>query len=667
MTDDNVLPGVRQCARPVSSSSTHQADVQQQQPAPDLTFEFCKLKDVGNHQWTVECEATNDCKKGRDYSLGISSSSPAKREMEWEEFGSVKTLSFYVKSLVDKSSRKQHGGFVIIKCVTVRDVEAKQILVLPPRIKSQKTKARSVNINLVLASNLTRAGLYHSMEQTVSLMTQLNTLPSSRTEVLDFSLLQNLGGQRNLAALVSGSVSALSSPSLLANSSAAGRHVSWQGPGCWNTSLALTSLESGPQLLNSTGVSLALCPQHVRLSPRDEVSILLASSQLLTASLSSAHQPYLSVTSIPASGLATDTDSILASYLEAVSSLSHTVTVLTSMSSSDSSQSLPLFIFIPHKVRSIMAESSWQNLIINQNSLVSLLDVHDTLLALLNVTGYSEAEDRWPPHGLLTADLASRQCAGLPRGQFDCVCQPQVTSMDRELMEAVADILASLHNSDLARSTDTVCARLGLEAVVYGEVSTHGPDDDFLQLQVVFVLVPSDEEDDEELKDSKTVITGTIELDLVSKTLELNTWQYDRTQRVSRFGCIQQYSSQEDVRAGILRWMEAERLKAGVKVDSVFTENGMDCIWMVSKRFPETNLASLVMAAACDNPVEVTVKTNLKDSDSLVWNKGERKLTLVSGEIALVNVIMSPIQSSRAPDWDYSLVTVRYLDPEEED
>ena len=155
-------------------------------------------------------------------------------------------------------------------------------------------------------------------------------------------------------------------------------------------------------------------------------------------------------------------------------------------------------------------------------------------------------------------------------------------------------------------------ARLGLEAVVHGEVSTHGPDDDFLQLQVVFVLVPSDEEDDEELKDSKTVITGTIELDLVSKTLELNTWQYDRTQRVSRFGCIQQYSSQEDVRAGILRWMENERLKSGVKVDSVFTENGMDCIWMVSKRFPETNLASLVMAAACDNPVEVTVKTNLK-------------------------------------------------------
>ena len=113
--------------------------------------------------------------------------------------------------------------------------------------------------------------------------------------------------------------------------------------------------------------------------------------------------------------------------------------------------------------------------------------------------------------------------------------------------------------------------------------------------------------------------------------------------------------------------MENERLKAGVKVDSVFTENGMDCIWMVSKRFPETNLASLVMAAACDNPVEVTVKTNLKDSDSLVWSKGERKLTLVSGEIALVNVIMSPIQSSRVPDWDYSLVTVRYLDPEEED
>ena len=660
------MSGARQCARPVSSGSAHRADVQHR-PAPDLTTEFCKLKDVGNRQWTVECEAINECKKGKDYSLGISSSSVANREMEWEEFGSVKTLSFYLKSLVDKSSRKQHGGFVIIKCLTVRDVESKQILVLPPRIKSQKTKERSININLVLASNLTRAGLYHGMEQTVSLMTQLNTLPSSRTEVLDFSLLQDLGGQRNLAALVSGSVSSVSSPSLLANSSSAGRHVSWQGPGCWNTSLDLTGLEpvTGLQPLNSTGVSLALCPQHVRLTSRGEVSILLASSQLLTASLSSAHQPHISLTSMPASGLGPDTDPMLASYLEALSGLPHTVTVLTSLSSSDPSQSLPLFVFIPHKVRSMMAESSWQNLIINQHSLVSMIDLHDTLMSLLTVT--RDTEDRRSPHGLFSADLDTRQCAGLPRGQFDCVCQPQVTSMDREIMEAVADILASLHNSDLARSTDTVCARLGLEAVVNGEVSTHGPDDDFLQLQVVFVLVPSDEEDDEELRDSKTVITGAIELDLVTKTLQLNTWQYDKTQRVSRFGCIQQYSSQEDVRAGILRWLEIERVKSGVKVDSVFTENGMDCIWMVSKRFPGTNLASLVMAAACDNPVEVTVKTNLKDGDSLVWTKGERKLTLVSGEIALVNVIMSPIQSSRAPDWDYSLVAVRYLDPEEED
>ena len=582
--------------------------------------------------------------------------------MEWEEFGSVKTLSFYLKSLVDKSSRKQHGGFVIIKCVTNRDTEVKQILILPPQVKPQKTKARLININLVLVSNLTRAGLYRSMEQTVGLMTQLNTLPSSRTEVLDLGLLQDLGGQRNLAALMSGSVSALTPPILLANFSSAGRYVSWQGPGCQNTSQDVPGLE---EHLNSTGVTLALC--HVSLTSRGQVSSLLASSQLLTASLSSAHQPHLSITSIPASGLAPDTDPLVASYLEAVSSLSHTVTVLTSLSSSDSSQSLPLFLFIPHKVRSMMAESSWQHLIINQNSLVSMLDLHNTLLSLLNVTRDTEVEDRWPRHGLLTADLDTRQCAGLPRGQFDCVCQPQVTPMGQEMMEAVADILASLHNSDLARSSDTVCARLGLEAVVYGEVSTHGPDDDFLQLQVVFVLVPSEEEEDEELKDTKSVITGTIELDLVSKTLQLNTWQYDKTQRVTRFGCIQQYSSQEDVRAGILKWIERERVKSGVKVDSVFTENSLDCIWMVSKRFPETNLASLVMAAACDNPVEVTVKTNLKNEDSLVWSKGERRLTLVSGEIALVNLIMSPIQSSRSPDWDYSLVTVRYLDPEEEE
>ena len=660
------MSGERQCARPVSvvTLTGHQDD---QQPVYDAYVEFCKLNDVGNHQWTVECDAKDECKKGGEYSLGMSSSTTSTIDVEWETFSSVKALSFYVKSLVDKSSNKHHGGFVIIKCATDHDTEAKQILVLPPQIHPKRTRERLVNINLVLASNLTRAGLYHSMKQTVGLMTQLNTLPSSRTEVLDFGLLQDLGGQRNLAALISGSVSPLASPVLLSNFSA-GRYVTGQAPGCGNTSWSGLNLTSGLKQLNSTGVTPALC--HVRLTPRNEVSILLTSSQLLTSTLSSAHQPHMSVTYLPASSLSPDSDPDLASYLEAISRLSQTVTVLTSLSSSDSSQSLPLFIFIPHKVRSMMPESSWQNLLSNQHSLVSLLDLHDTLLSLLNTTRESHdagAEDQEPRHGLMSADLDTRQCAGLPRGQFACVCQPQVTSMDREVMEAAADILASLHNSDLARNTDTVCARLRLEAVLFGEVGTHGPDDDFLQLQVVFVLVPFEEDEDEDLKDSTTVVTGTLELDLVSKSLQLNTWQFDKTQRVSRFGCIQQYSSQEDIRADILRWIEMERDKTGVRVDSIFTENNVDCIWMVSKRFPETNLASLVMAAACENPVEVTVKTNRKDEDSLVWKKVERRLTVVSGEIALVNVIMSPIESSRAPDWDYKLVGIKYLDPEEEE
>ena len=111
----------------------------------------------------------------------------------------------------------------------------------------------------------------------------------------------------------------------------------------------------------------------------------------------------------------------------------------------------------------------------------------------------------------------------------------------------------------------------------------------------MLALVTSDAEEDE-VEDSRSVVSGTVDLDMASKTLELSTRSRDLAPQT--FGCIQQYSSQEDIRREMVILVDKERQKAGVKVESVFTENSVDCVWMVTRHHPGTGLVSLVMVAA---------------------------------------------------------------------
>ena len=102
-----------------------------------IPLDLCHLKDVGNRQYTVECSDQSICVSG--YSLGLSSAGVNHDGLEWETFSTVKTLSFYIKSLLDKSSNRHHSGFVLIRCTTgVNNNPASQILVLPPRRRSTK-------------------------------------------------------------------------------------------------------------------------------------------------------------------------------------------------------------------------------------------------------------------------------------------------------------------------------------------------------------------------------------------------------------------------------------------------------------------------------------------------------------------------------------------------
>ena len=654
--------GVRQCGHPrrgaVGTEPREKQHQLEEEESQQQQVEVCRLTAVSSTQWSVECEEPPRCSRAAGYKLGMSASSP-EGGLEWESFASVKTLAFYLRSLLDKTGRKHHEGFVILRCDTDTGAAASQILVLPPRSLGEKTAQPHVNLNLVLARGLSRAAVYRELEAAVAVMTSLNTRPSSRTEVLDFTLVQDLGGDRNLAALLTGGPSLRAAATLLTSFSGAGHRVTWQGPGCGNTS-DLSRLSPRPRV-SGLGVSTALC--HVAAPRPVQVATLLAASSLLVTSLSAQHRAHLSVTSLPEAGLDNATDSALSRHLEAAASLPNTVTVLTSLSSTDPSQSLPLFLFVPHKVRALLPESAWRHLLGNQHSLVSLLDLHHSLLPLLNATRDPGPEATWHV-GLMApeAGAGTRQCAAMPRAQFACVCRPTVTMLGEDTAAAAAEILARLHNNLLAASADTVCARLRLEAVLQAEVSSYGPDDSHLQLQLVLALVTSDAEEDE-VEDSRSVVSGTVDLDMASKTLELSTWSHDLAPQT--FGCIQQYSSQEDIRREMVILVDKERQKAGVKVDSVFTENSVDCVWMVTRHHPGTGLVSLVMAAACQNPVEVTVRVT-RDEASLGWRSGPRRLSLVCGEEELVAVIMAPLPSSRPPVWSYTVTDVTYVDSEDD-
>ena len=74
--------------------------------------------------------------------------------------------------------------------------------------------------------------------------------------------------------------------------------------------------------------------------------------------------------------------------------------------------------------------------------------------------------------GLTTDLMVNRECSHMPRGQFDCICLPQVTTIEPEMMEAVVEILSHHYNDMLAAKTDTVCARLIVHSPVRAQVNS---------------------------------------------------------------------------------------------------------------------------------------------------------------------------------------------------
>ena len=592
----------------------------------------------------MSCEAPSSCVSDSGYKVGISQSTST--DLSWDTFSSIKSLNFHIKSLL--TSTKYHEGFVIISCTTSSDQEQDpvQLLLLPPRLERVSSTSRShVNLNLVLLQETSREMVFTHLQQTVRLMRELNTAGASRTEVLDFTKVQDLAEGSSLAALLSGSVSVEAPHSLLANFSSSRHQTIWQSGQCpSNTSKHLTS----------HGVSRAFC-QLSDLSDNITTKLLLSAALLQDEVLSSLHYSHLHLLSLPPLNL--DTDSSLSQYLRSVASHSNTIIVLTSVSSPDPTQPLPLFMFIPHRVKSLLSESSWQSLLINQPRLLSLLDLHHSLTSLSSL---SQQDSGFSSAGGLLSPLPARDCSHLPRAQFDCLCQPQKARLEADqLRTGLGEVITQLHNLQLTRDTQTVCARRSMARVLQAEINTYHQQEDFIRMVAVVLLVTENQEEN-----SETVITGSLDLQLKSRTLRLDQKRLETDRQSLVFGCLQQYSTGEENRRSVTEYVGRERT-AGSVVQNIFNENSIDCLWLVTRQFGN-KISMVELASSCLSDVEVFTEFKIGE-ETLSWRAGEHKAVISSGENALINVCMVEMENESSPDCQTRLLDIRYLDGGDED
>ena len=589
------------------------------------------------------CQDNDACISASGYKVGISRSAQSK-ELDWDTFSSSKSLGLYIKSLLDRTSTKYHEGFVIIRCnkSVTSDTESDpvQLLLLPPRLERVSSTSRShLNVQLVLLQETSREKVFRELQETVKLMRELNTGGASRTEVLDFSRIQDLGEGRNLAALMSGNVKEEAPDSLLRKFSSSQHQTIWQHGQCpSNPSPHLTSL----------GVSRAFChltdlPDHLT------AGLLLSAAELQDEVLSSGHYSHLQVLTLPP--LNTHSDSSLRTYLQSLASHSHTVTLLTSLSSPDPTSPLPLFLFIPHRVKSLLSESSWQSLLTNQPRLLSLLDLYPSLSSLASL---SHQDSGISSPGLLSS-LPGRECGLLPRAQFDCLCRPHQTRLEEDqLRTGLGEVITQLHNLQLTRDTQTVCARRTMAEVIQADIQTYPQDEKTYRLVAVVLLVTDSQEEDTE-----TVISGSVDLHLEAGTLRLEQKRLKTDRQSLVFGCLQQYSTGEENRRTVTEYVSRER-SAGSTVQNIFNENSVDCLWLVTRHIGD-KVQLVELASACLEDVEVFIELRPGEK-TLSWRRGEHKTVMSSGENSLINVCMTGLGEASLPECQTTLVNIRYLD-----
>lgn len=675
-------------------------------------FIFCLLKDSNSQKYSAECSENEACSPG--FHLGISSRNSSK--LEWEYFSSSKSLSFYIKSLLDKSNTKKHEGYVVLKCnlktpkTKSEDLPAAgfQLLVLPPKL-SLTNKAQygapKISINLVLLDSISRYDIYNSLPLTLATMTTLNTDQASRAEVLDYAWVQDLGKENNLAALTSGAIPGIGLGELFGHFSSAGYSTAWHSYSCWEEREGLATylglwdrqgaldrgLSSKPTIeqfltalklagIDSTGISSSACHIPSSSCSPQHIPSLLSSSLLHTSALSSHRQNHFSVVSFSnqTKSFSKDLDKHLSSYLLSLSSQPHTITILTSLSSSSPTSSLPLFLMFPHRTRSLLSDPGWQSLLTNQDRLASLLDLHFTLIRLLKInknipelprpsaTTLSPSHlaflSRYVPNpkGLMSEISVGRYCPDLPRSEFLCQCQP-VREVWKGKGEGLGEVVTQWWNMQNSRG-ETSCVRVSMEQLSSAQFSTYGQGDTFYRVEVRLV-VELESEHGVELKEkgSKIKLKGLIDQEISSGNIKIVVEGEVNEKKL----CIQQFNTQEESRREVGWYVDRVRSVLGGRLDSLFTENGVDCLWLVVRQLEAGTVIMVQLASSCSNQVEAVLDFRVGEG-TIAQSRGEQRVVMNQGEVLMANVFMGKFTTMELPSWEYVLLDINYIESDEE-
>lgn len=663
----------------------------------------------------MECSENKACSTG--FQLGIPSRNSSK--LEWEYFSSSKSLSFYIKSLLDKSNSKQHQGYVVLKC-NLKDSTTNpedlpkygfQLLVLPPKLSLPKKAtygSPKISINLVLLDAISRVDLFNNLPLTVATMSTLNTDQASRAEVLDYTWVQDLGKESNLAGLTSGVIPGIGLGELFGPFSSSGYSTAWHSLSCWEERGALATylglwdrmgaLERGQNTkptieqfltalklagIDNTGISSSACHLPSPSCSPNHVSSLLSSSLLHTSALSSHRQNHISVVSFSnhSNSFTKNLDAHLSTYLLSLSSQPYTLTILTSLSSSSPASSLPLFLMFPHRTRSLLPDLSWQNLLTNQDRMTSLLDLHFTLLRILEVQNESPGPprpsattlspthlaflSRYVPntHGLLSEVPQSRHCPDIPRSQFLCQCRPTTTDMGKGKGEGLGEVVTQWWNLLNSRG-ETSCARVSLFELNSAKISSYGQGDSFYRAEVRLVVELESEHGVEvQEKGSKIILKGLLDQKVESGNLRIEVEVDGKLKE--KLMCIQQFDTQEESRREVGRYVDKVRSVLGGRLDSLFTENGVDCLWLVVRQLDGGTVIMVQLASSCSNQVEAVLDFRVGEG-TIAFSRGEQRVGVNQGEVVMINVFMGKFITVEMPSWEYVLLDINYLESDEE-
>jgi len=156
-------------------------------------------------------------------------------------------------------------------------------------------------------------------------------------------------------------------------------------------------------------------------------------------------------------------------------------------------------------------------------------------------------------------------------------------------------------------------------------------------------------------------LTGLVDQNIEDKILKISV----SAGTDEKMFCIQQYNTEEESRREVSKYVDRARSVLGGRLDSLFTDNGVDCLWLVVRKMEGGTVIMVELASSCPNQVEVVLEFSVGER-TIAVSKGEQRVGVNQGEVIMINVFMGKITSREYPTWEYALLDINYIENEED-